>query len=313
MSEIPPAVPAPAPDHRRSSEAEVALARSRRRRRLALLVSPAALLAILVIGEIVARVAGVRAITGFVSAGDRGWAPAPGTRDFDDVPGSVSAGGTRGPEGKPGGILLVGDETVFGAGLRDDETLGAALSRELKVHATLAACDGYGAQQESLWIRELAPRLTPAAVVVVVSPDDPRPFAATLFTSIRLHLQRFSALAASAAPVSRPLSRAELSDLYQPDGVPWRLFQQSMREIGAWSKQSKVPVLVAVWPFPAKDDDALAEYFEQVRGEARLNGLQVRNLRDDLGADLEKLRLPGGRWNGEAMTRAAKGIAEALR
>lgn len=313
MSDTPAAAPVPQPGHRRSSEAGVSLERSRRRRRLALLVPPAALLAILVIGEIVARVAGVHAISGFVSAGERGWAPAPGTRDFDGVPGRVAEAGTRGPEGKPGGILLVGDETVFGAGLRDDETLAAALSRELNVHSTLAACEGYGAQQEALWIRELAPRLTPTTVVLVVSPDDPRPFAATLFTSLRLHLQAFSALAASAAPVARPLSRAELSDLYQPDGVPWRLFQQSMRDIGGWSRQSKVPVLVAVWPYPAKDDDALAEYFEQVRGEARLNGLQVRNLRDDLGEDLDRLRLPGGRWNAEAMARAAKGIAEALK
>ncbi len=294
-------------------EAEAALVRARKRRRIALLVPPAALLAILLIGEIVARVSGARAVSGVVSAGNRGWGPEPGTRDYEGVPATVTEFGTRGGEEKPGGVLVVGDETVFGAGLRDEETIGAALAREMKVHVVLAACEGYGLQQETLWIGEAAPRVTPTVVVVVFAFDDPRPFAATIFTSLRFRLQSFSALAASAFPGSRTATRAELPGLYDPEEVPWRLFQQTVRELGNWSKKSKTPVLLAIWPFSEKDDEGLQEYFQQVRGEAKMNGILVRNVREDLGEGIGALRDAGGRWNAEAMRRAARGIAQELR
>ncbi|MCE9581638.1 MAG: hypothetical protein K8T20_03880 [Planctomycetes bacterium] len=309
-----PADAAPDATHRRSAEAGAALAVAKKRRRFAMLAPPAAILAILLIGEIVARISGAHAISRLTSGGERGWAPSAGTRDVDGASATVTANGTRGPEAAPGGLLLVGDETVFGAGLRDDETLGAALSREAGAPVTLAACEGYGAQQEVLWIQELAPRLKPRAVVVVFAFDDPRPFAATIFTSIRFHLQSFSALAASVFPGSRVETRAELSAYYDPDGVPWRLFQSSLRTLGQWSAREHIPVVLAIWSVMTKQDDGLAEYLEDVRGEAYRNGLSIRNLLDDLGdSGLEALKLPNGRPNAEAVKRAAKGIAAALR
>jgi len=313
VNDTPAEVSPPAPDHRRSVEADATLARARKRRRLALLVPPAALLAIFLIGEIVARISGARAVSGFVAAGERGWAPTPGRREYDGVPATITEFGTRGSAETPGGVLVVGDETVFGAGLNDQETIGAALAGELQAHVVLAACEGYGFQQKVLWIREAAKRVEPTVVVAVYSFDDPRPFAATIFTSLRFRLQSFSALAATAFPGSRPATRAELPGLYDPQEVPWRLFQQTMRELGDWSKKTKTPVLLAIWPFSVKDDEGLLEYYQQVRGEAKMNGIDVKNVREDLGAGIEALRGAGGKWNAEAMRRAARGIAEALK
>lgn len=297
---------APDPGKRRSAEAEAALAKSRRRRRLAMIVPPAAILAILLVGEVAARLSGARPVRGLAAAGERGWAPAPGGR--------ISASGTTGPEGAPGGVLLVGDETALGAELADGETLGAAVARETGQPATLAACEGYGTQQELLWIRELAPRLKPSAVVVVFAFDDPRTFAGTIFTTIRFGLQRVSALAASAFPGSRPATRDELHDLYDPEEVPWRLFKQTLRQVGAWSRENKTPVILAIWPVMSKQDQGLEEFSENVRGAAREAGLETRFLLDDLGAnDLESLKLPSGLPNAEAVKRAAKGIAKAVK
>lgn len=309
-------LPAAAPDaaHRRSAEAGASLAVAKKRRRMAMLAPPAAILTILLIGEIVARISGAHPISRLRSAGERGWAPSPGTSAVDGAAATVTETGTRGPEAAAGGILVLGDETAFGAGLRDDETLGAALARETGTPVTLAACEGYGAQQEILWLGELAPRLKPRAVVVVYSFDDPRPFAGTIFTSIRFHLQSISALAASVFPGARAENRAGLSALYDPDGVPWRLFQQSLRTLGDWSSREHIPVVLAIWPIMTKQDDALAEYLEDVRGEAYRNGIVVRNLLQDLGeTGLESLRLPNGRPNAEAVKRAAKGIAAAFK
>ncbi|MCC6741585.1 MAG: hypothetical protein IT452_21280 [Planctomycetia bacterium] len=297
--------------HRRSAEAEEGAARRRVRRRRLLAGIPAVLLGVLLAAELVARARGAHPVTGFVASGERGWAPQPGTRDIAGVPATVSPTGTRGAEAPPGGVLLLGDENAFGAGLRDEETLGAALARESGVPVTLAACAGYGTIQEFAWLRELEPRLKPRIVVIVYSLDDPVPFAATMFTSLRVFLQRHLALA---APSARPMPRAGLDALHDPDGVAWRLQKQTFRELGEWSRAKKVPVVVAVWPMLGKQDDALAEYFEAVRGEARINGLSVRNLAADLGGgDLSGLATPEGRPGVEAVRRAAAGLAAELR
>ncbi len=297
----------PAPEHRRSAEVGASVERTKRRRRILLTGIPAVLLAALVVAEIAARLGGSRPVTGFVSAGERGWAPQPGQRDIAGAAVTVSPTGTRGPEAAPGGVLLLGDETAFGAGLPDADSLGAVLSRESGAPVTLAACPGYGTQQEFLWLQELAPRLKPRLVIVLYSLDDPRPFAATLFTSLRVFFQRFSALA---APASHPATREELHDLYDPDGVPWRLQKQTLRQIGDWSRSTKIPVIFATWPAMTKQDPALAEYFEDIRGEARINGIFVRNLLGDLGeTGLESLTTPAGRPGAEAVRRVAKGLA----
>ena len=274
----------------------------------------AAIVACLALGEAAARIGGGRPVSRLAAHRDRGWAPAPGTRESGRVTATVSPSGTRGPEGAPGGILILGDEVAFGAGVRDGDTLGAVVGRERSGPVTLAACEGYGTAQEVLWLRELAPRLKPSAVVVVFSYDDPRIFAATLFTHLRFSIQRFSALAAGAFPGTRPASRAELSELYTPDGIPWRFLEDQMRALGAWSRENRTPVVLSIWPVMTRQDDALGEYFEQVRGAAREHGLLVHNLLDDLGAEpLDTLLLPGGRPGPEAYRRAGAGIAAFLR
>ena len=311
-----PATPPEPPDpaHRRSDEVAQRIASSRRRWRRAILIPLGLVLGCLLAGEIVARASGVRPNARLVAAGERGWAMKPGAHAVDGATATVSDTGTRGPEAAAGGLLVLGDETAFGPGLADGETAAAVLARASGMPVTLAACDGYGTAQEALWLRELAPRLKPRAVVVLFAPDDPRVFAATLFTSLRFRLQSVSALAAGAFPGARPTPRTELPSLYHPDGSPWKLFEDSVRDLGRWSRENRTPIVFAIWPWMSKQDDALGEYLEQLRGAARAEGLVVCNLLEGLGSDgLDKLLLPNGRPNAEAHRRAGELIAAYLK
>lgn len=310
MTEPEPATESPDPAHRRSDEVAGRIAASRRRWRRAILIPLGLVLACLLAGEIAARASGIRPNARLVAAGERGWGMKSGAHTVDGATATVSQSGTRGPEASPGGLLVLGDEIAFGPGLADGETAAAVLARASGLPATLAACDGYGTAQEALWLRDLAPRLKPRAVVVLFASDDPRPFASTLFTSLRFRLQSVSALAAGAFPGARPTPRGELPPLYHPDGIPWKLLEDSVRDIGRWSRENRTPVLFAIWPWMSKQDDALGEYLEQVRGAARAEGLVVCNLLEALGSDgLDRLLLPNGRPNADAHRRVGELLA----
>lgn len=304
--------PAPDPEHRRSADAAGQLSRARRFRRLLFLLPPAVIAAMLALGEAATRIGGGRPVPGLVAAEGRGWAYAPGTMPTGESTASIGPSGTRGAQGEPGGILLLGDEVAFGAGLADAETVAAALRAAGTGPVTLAACERYGTAQQLAWGRELAPALAPRAVVFLFSFDDTHPFASTLFTTLAVRLRARSALAAR---VLRPASPqdARLQELFDPEGIPWRLWATgTVPAVRAWKREAGVRVLVAPWPPMRRGSEAMAEYFQQVRGEVLLAGLEFVDLRGAIGDDPAALALPSGLPNAEAHRRVAAALAAAL-
>jgi hypothetical protein len=300
--------PAPEPS-RNSARVEGEIASARRFRRRAFLLPLGFLVFGVTAGEIAARVEGSRPASRQTSAGERGWGNAPGEHVVRGAKMTISDEGTRGPLAAAGGILILGDDAALGAGLSDSETLATAAARRSGLPVTLAACEGYGLEQELLWLRELAPRTRPRLAVVALSLDDPGPFAATLFTSLRFSLSRVSALAASLSGAGRRLSRPELSARFKHDGMDFRAFEGTIKSLGKWSRENRIPVLIAVWPLLTKQDEALGEYYERIRAAAQPEGLFVHNLLEDLGEQsIEGLATPEGLPNAEAHRRAGEGI-----
>lgn len=116
---------------------------------------------------------------------DAGWICAPGTRARFAKPRSFDVGvtinsrGLRGPEHafeKPAGVsrvVLLGDSTVWGHGLEDDETLAAVLERHTSnTEAINLGANGYSTVQELVRLETEGMRYAPDWTVLFFTPND---------------------------------------------------------------------------------------------------------------------------------------------
>jgi lysophospholipase L1-like esterase len=142
----------------------------------ALLALAAALLALLGL-EIAGRllVPPPEAQHGFEPDYELGWALPPSTEmDWRGQPLAVNSLGLRGPEPAPGGslsLLSVGDSSVFGDGVRQEETFSARLEALLGPDARVhnGGVPGYTCPQSRQAARRFSERLAPPDILLIYS------------------------------------------------------------------------------------------------------------------------------------------------
>ena len=90
----------------------------------------------------------------------------------------VNSLGFRGSEPVPGKptVLIVGDSSVFGDGVDDDQTMSAQLARALDGRADVqnAGVPGYTCWQSRIWVDRVRPQLSPDVLVVYNQHSDYR-------------------------------------------------------------------------------------------------------------------------------------------
>ncbi|MEC8191803.1 MAG: GDSL-type esterase/lipase family protein [Myxococcota bacterium] len=139
------------------------------------LLSLASLLAVVVVLEIVGRVAvpppPEMRQDGFAADPVLGWAlPASTTMVWRNKPAAINRLGLRGPDPRPDArqtILIVGDSSIFGDGVSDRDTLAAQMGRALgsDVDVQNGGVPGYTCRQSRILIERLSSTLQPDVLI----------------------------------------------------------------------------------------------------------------------------------------------------
>ncbi len=166
-------------------------------------------------------------------------------------------------------VAVLGDSFVFGVGVRDDETLPAALGRELAARGERAevldlGIPGLNAQQEAIVAERLLPSLRPDVVVLVgVSNDaEAMPWQPDPWTSCGLAVpvdERLDHALLGALHLYRPLHAALVRDGcdgprrcagtgFLGDAAPARCFRRSLAAIARAAKDAGATLFAFEYP-----------------------------------------------------------------
>ena len=178
-------------------------------------------------------------------------------------------------------VLLVGDSFVFGVGLDEEHTLSARLQRMLGAAGRPSevlnlGVAGYSTDQEYVLFRELAERLAPDVVVLVVCDNDfegnTLDFAYRQYYKPRFRLGPEGSLVPD-LPEAPPLSSPQRVKLWLGrNSNAWNMVRS--RESSTAAVQSVLDLFQVAVPHPSADDPVrLMEAFEKAfRDDARRLG-----------------------------------------
>ena len=203
-------------------------------------------------------------------------------------------------------IAVVGDSVGAALNFRHDDRFPTRIERALgealgtRVEVLNFCVNGYDTLQEARLLETVVAPLTPDAVVVAYCLNDPAESVVPIAwfrepsppASYAFDFLWRGARDLIGRPVGRPLapgagprgpSAPFWERMYDPDGKGWRTVLRGLDRIAAWSRERKVPVLVAVFPLLLPDDAAgetTRAFRTQVAEAARSRGLAVTDLQD---------------------------------
>jgi lysophospholipase L1-like esterase len=213
------------------------------------------------------------------------------------IPVTLNSFGFRGPEvslQKPGSvtrIALLGDSSVFGQGVEDDQTLSAVLegmitdtasSYDHRYQVINAGVRGYNTLQEAAFLRARVMPLDPDGVVLCITEINDAELEPFRYASPRLEQARKS-FWWKVAPVRVVMawrlqqdyleaSREHIRSLFDPAGRPWKKFIQALKDIRDQCEENDSWLLCVTIPL-IEDENT----FEKERAElhAKLEELGI--------------------------------------